>query len=91
MSDPFSEQHALLILKFQMPKYNFAIKRGDTGIQSLENVPLPKPADPWSFIETLTSQFVAPGVRIIVKHDEGRVLIMVGVLGKSQSVDQGSA
>ena len=71
-----------------MPKYNFAIKRGDIVIHSLENVPLPAPADAWSVIEMLTSQFASPGLRVIVKDDEGSIVIMAGLLGAPNAFEQ---
>ena len=70
-----------------MLKYNFAIKRGDIVIHSLENVPLPDPADAWSVINRLTSQFAAPGLRVIVKDDEGSVVIMAGLIAPVSMLD----
>ena len=70
-----------------MPKYDFAIKRGDIVIHSLENVPLPDPADAWSVIDRLTSQFAAPGLRVIVKDDEGSVVIMPGLIAPVSVMD----
>ena len=70
-----------------MPKYNFAIKRGDIVIHSLENVPLPDPADAWSVIDRLTSQFASPGLRVIVKDDEGSVVIMAGLIAPVSMMD----
>ena len=70
-----------------MPKYNFAIKRGDIVIHSLENVPLPDPADAWCVIDRLTSQFAAPGLRVIVKDDEGSVVIMAGLIAPVSMMD----
>ncbi len=71
-----------------MPKYNFAIKRGDIVVHSLENVPLPDPADAWSVIDMLTSQYAAAGLRVIVKDDEGGVVIMAGLLGAPNAIGQ---
>ena len=70
-----------------MLKYNFAIMRGDIVIHSLENVPLPDPADAWSVINRLTSQFAAPGLRVIVKDDEGSVVIMAGLIAPVSMMD----
>ena len=58
-----------------MPRFNFAIKRGDAVVHSVENVPLLDPADAWSFIQELASQFDAPGLRVIVKDEGGDVVI----------------
>ena len=74
-----------------MPKYNIAIKRGDIVIHSLENVPLPDPADAWSVIDSPTSQFACAGLRVIVKDDESTVVIMAGLVGTAQSVSQTTA
>ena len=71
-----------------MLKYNFAIKRGDIVIHSLENVHLTDPADAWGVIDRLTSQFAAPGLRVIVKDNEGSVVIMAGLLGAPNAIEQ---
>jgi len=74
-----------------MPGYNFAIKRGDVVIHSVENVPLPNPADAWNVIDKLTSQFAAPGLRVVVKDDEGSVVIMAGLIANTYSSNEQSA
>jgi hypothetical protein len=74
-----------------MPRYNFAIKRGDVVIHSVENVPLPNPTDAWDVIDKLTSQFAAPGLRVVVKDDEGSVVIMAGLIGNAYSGEKKSA
>lgn len=74
-----------------MPRYNFSIKRGDVVIHSVENVPLPNPADAWNVIDKLTSQFAAPGLRVVVKDDAGSVVIMAGLIANTYSSNEQSA
>ena len=71
-----------------MTKYNFAIKRGDIVVHSLENVHLTDPADAWGVIDRLTGHFAAPGLRVIVKDDEGSVVIMAGLLSAPNAIEQ---
>lgn len=68
-----------------MPRFNFAIKRGDAVVHSVEDVPLRNPADAWSFIEELSSQFDTPGLRVIVKDEDGEVVIMAGLVSQNIS------
>ena len=68
-----------------MPRFNFAIKRGDVVVHSVENVPLADPADAWSFIEELSNQFDTPGLRVIVKDEDGDVVIMAGLVSQTIS------
>jgi hypothetical protein len=68
-----------------MPHFNFAIKRGDAVVHSIENVRLGKPADAWSYIEKLSSQFDTPGLRVIVKDELGDVVIMAGLVSQNIS------
>ena len=68
-----------------MPRFNFAIKRGDAVVHSVENVPLADPAEAWSFIEDLSNQFDTPGLRVIVKDEQGDVVIMAGLVSQSIS------
>ena len=68
-----------------MPRFNFAIKRGDTVVHSVESVPLPDPAHAWSFIEELSSKFGSSGLRVIVKDEDGAVVIMAGLVGQNIS------
>ena len=68
-----------------MPRFNFAIKRGDVVVHSVENVPLADPAEAWSFIEELSNQFDTPGLRVIVKDEHGDVVIMAGLVSQSIS------
>ena len=68
-----------------MPRFNFAIKRGDVVVHSVENLPLADPADAWSFIEELSNQFDTPGLRVIVKDEDGDVVIMAGLVSQTIS------
>ena len=68
-----------------MPRFNFAIKRGDAVVHSVEDVPLGNPADAWSFIEALSSKFGSSGLRVIVKGEDGAVVIMAGLAGQNIS------
>ena len=68
-----------------MPRFNFAIKRGDAVVHSVVDVPLGNPADAWSFIEELSNQFDTPGLRVIVKDEYGDVVIMAGLVSQSIS------
>jgi len=68
-----------------MPRFNFAIKRGEAVVHSVEQVPLDDPADAWGFIERLAKQFNAPGLRVIVKDEHGDVVIMAGLVSQSIS------
>ena len=74
-----------------MPRFNFAIKRGDAVVHSVEDVPLRNPADAWSFIRELSSQFDTPGLRVIVKDEDGDVVIMAGLMGTSVSESKTAA
>ncbi len=65
-----------------MPRFNFAIKRGDAVVHSVENVPLKDSAAAWSFIEELSKQFDAEGLRVIVKDEHGDVVIMAGLVSQ---------
>ena len=68
-----------------MPRFNFAIKRGDAVVHSVENVPLADPAEAWSFIEELSNQFDTLGLRVIVKDEDGDVVIMAGLVSQTIS------
>jgi hypothetical protein len=74
-----------------MPRFNFAIKRGEAVVHSVEQVPLDDPADAWGFIERLAKQFNAPGLRVIVKDEDGDVVIMAGLMGTSVSESKTAA
>ena len=68
-----------------MPRFNFAIKRDDTVVHSVESVLLPDPAHAWSFIEELSCKFESPGLRVIVKDEDGAVVIMAGLVSQNIS------
>lgn len=74
-----------------MPRFNFAIKRGDAVVHSVEDVPLGNPADAWSFIQELSNQFDTPGLRVIVKDEHGNVVIMAGLIGNNVSESKTAA
>jgi hypothetical protein len=63
-----------------MPTYSFTIRRGDHVIHSVADVYLNDPADAWGVIEELATQFETPGLRVIVKDEDGSVVIMAGLL-----------
>ena len=48
-------------------------------------MPLADPADAWSFIEELSNQFDTPGLRVIVKDEDGDVVIMAGLVSQTIS------
>ena len=52
---------------------------------------LPNPADAWNVIDKLTSQFAAPGLRVVVKDDAGSVVIMAGLIANTYSSKEQSA
>ena len=68
-----------------MPRFNFAIKRGDAVVHSVADVPLGNPVDAWSFIEELSNQFDTQGLRVIVKDEDGDVVIMAGLVSQNIS------
>ena len=68
-----------------MPTYSFTIRRGDHIIHSVAGVSLTEPADAWGFIEEIATQFETPGLRIIVKDEDGGVVIMAGLLAAGHS------
>ena len=64
-----------------MSSYSIIIKQGDHVLHSIENVVLPDPTEAWSFIKELSNQFPSPGLRVVVKDEEGNVVIMAGLMG----------
>jgi hypothetical protein len=64
-----------------MSSYSFTIKQGDRVLHSIENVMLPDPTEAWGFIQELSNQFPSPGLRVVVKDEEGNVVIMAGLMG----------
>ena len=64
-----------------MSSYSFTIKQGDHVLHSIENVMLPDPTEAWGFIQELSNQFLSPGLRVVVKDEEGNVVIMAGLMG----------
>jgi len=68
-----------------MSSYSFTIKQGDLVLHSIENVVLPDPTEAWGFIQELSSQFPSPGLRVIVKDEDGDVVIMAGLVSQTIS------
>jgi hypothetical protein len=64
-----------------MSSYSFIIKQGDHILHSVENVLLPDQTEVWGFIQELSNQFPSPGLRVIVKDEEGSAVIMAGLIG----------
>ena len=64
-----------------MSSYSFIIKQGDHVLHSIENVVLPDPTEVWGFVQELSNQFPSPGLRVVVKDEEGDVVIMAGLMG----------
>ena len=75
----------------EMSSYSFTIKRGDHVLHSIEHVALPNPSEAWGFIQELSSQFPSPGLRVVVKDQQGNVVIMAGLMGASQIEPQFAA
>ena len=71
-----------------MSSYSFTLKQGDHVLHSIENVMLPDPTEAWGFIQELSSQFPSPGLRVVVKDEEGNVVIMAGLMGTYQMEPQ---
>ena len=72
----------------EMSSYSFTLKQGDHVLHSIENVMLPDPTEAWGFIQELSSQFPSPGLRVVVKDQEGNVVIMAGLMGAYQMEPQ---
>ena len=66
-----------------MPSYNFQIKLSDRIVLSLDNVTLTEPTEAWEVISELATRFHTPGHRVLVKDEQGRVVIMAGLMGAS--------
>jgi len=71
-----------------MSSYSFIIKQGDHVLHSIENVVLPDPTEAWSFIQELSNQFPTTGLRVVVKGEDGNVIIMAGLLGTDRPKPQ---
>ena len=72
----------------EMSSYSFIIKQGDHVLHSIENVVLPDPTEAWSFIQELSNQFPTTGLRVVVKGEDGNVIIMAGLLGTDRPKPQ---
>ncbi len=74
-----------------MSCFSFFIKRGDHVLHSVENVALSDSAAAWGFIQDLSAQFPSPGLRVMVKDEEGNVVIMAGLVAGGYSGEQAAA
>ena len=74
-----------------MPSYSLTIKRGDHVVHYVENVPLLDPAEAWCLIDDLASRFDGQGLRVIVKDEDGNVVIMAGLVSANVSRAQTAA
>ena len=68
-----------------MSSYSFTLKQGDHVLHSIENVMLPDPTEAWGFIQELSNQFPSPGLRVVVKDEDGDVVIMAGLVSQTIS------
>ena len=71
-----------------MSNYSITILKRDTTLHSLESVSLPSPADAWGLIRELANQFDGGGLRVVVKDEDGHVVIMAGIVGNSHHNEQ---
>jgi hypothetical protein len=63
-----------------MIRYSFTIKRGESVLYVAQDVLIADSTRIWSFIDDIASQFEEPGLRVVVTDDEGRVVIMAGII-----------
>ena len=71
-----------------MPSYSVTIKQGDHVLHSLENVFVSDPTDVWGVIERLSAEFPTPGLRVIVRDENGDVVIMAGLISADRMKPQ---
>jgi hypothetical protein len=71
-----------------MINYSITVLKRDTTLHSLEKVPLERPADAWGLIQKLANQFHGAGLRVVVKDEDGDVVIMAGLAGSSHQNEQ---
>ncbi len=64
-----------------MADYSFEIKRAERILHRLDRVSLSAPHEAWAVIEDLALEFDAPGLRIVVKDELARIVIMAGLTG----------
>jgi len=72
-------------------RYRFEIKQGEHVLRLLEDVSLPDPAAAWEFIDELANEFGESGLRVVVKDDEGNVVIMAGLVAPATSPGESAA
>ena len=68
--------------------YSFTIRNSEQVLHSVEGVKLSNAAEAWVYIDELAKQFPSPGLRVIVKDENGDVVIMAGLMGASQMEPQ---
>jgi len=73
-----------------MTTYTVEVRRGEKVIHSELGKLFPNQCDAWQYVTELAAQFDIPGLRIVVKDEEGDILLMAGV-GALQRVTEAAA
>ncbi len=61
-------------------RYDFEVREGDRVHHRVERVALPNMAEAWAIVGDLSRRFDRPGARIMVRDENGGVLIYVGAI-----------
>ena len=61
-------------------RYDFEVREGDRVRHRVERVALPNMAEAWAIVGDLSRRFDRPGSRIMVRDENGGVLIYVGAI-----------
>ncbi len=61
-----------------MATYTVEIKRGDRVINVIANREFADQCEAWRFVEELSYHYDSPGMRVIIKDQNGGVFLMAG-------------